>query len=119
MQKKHALFYNTMGRGDNARFMMMKSLVCTDSVEKVERIDRTFTDVRAYLASMEPPEYPSPIDEALVREGRSVFERNCASCHGTYGPDGTYPNRVINLDRIGTDPVYARRAYEESDCFMV
>lgn len=118
MQKKNALFYNAMGRGDHARFMMMKSLVCTDSVEEAERIDRTFTDVRAYLASMEPPEYPFPIDEALARRGRAVFERNCARCHGTYGPDGAYPNRVVALDRIGTDPAYARRAYEESDRFM-
>lgn len=118
MQKKHALFYNAMGRGDHARFMMMKSLVCTDSVEEAERIDRAFTDVRAYLASLEPPDYPFPVNEALAQRGRSVFERNCARCHGTYGPDGAYPNRVVALDRVGTDPEYARRAYEESDRFM-
>src|SRR5262249_39633518 len=27
----------------------------------------------------------------------------CAKCHGTYGSDWTYPNKVIPIDEIGTD----------------
>jgi mono/diheme cytochrome c family protein len=118
MGKKHAMFYNGMGRGDHARFMMMKSLVCTDSVDEAERIDEMFTHVRAYIASLEPPEFPYPIDEALAARGEPVFEEHCASCHGTYGPDGEYPNRLVPLDVVGTDPAYARQAYEDADRFM-
>lgn len=118
MGKKHALFYNAMGRGDHARYMMMKSLVCTDSVEQAEEIDATFTDVRAYLASLEPPEYPFAIDRSLAEQGEAVFETNCARCHGSYGDDESYPNRVVGLDVVGTDPAYAQRAYEDSDRFM-
>ena len=36
--------------------------------------------------------------------GRVVFEKTCAKCHGTYGPDGQYPNEIIELAAIGTDP---------------
>lgn len=118
MQKKHAMFYNAMGRGDHVRFMMMKSLVCTDSVGEAEAIDQMFTHVRAFIASLEAPEYPYPIDEALAAQGNEVFDEQCASCHGTYGNEGEYPNRVIGLDVVGTDRAYALRAYEESDEFM-
>lgn len=118
MAKKNAMFYNAMGRGDHARLMMMKSLVCTDSVEEAERIDASFPDVRAYISSLEPPTYPFQIDEPLAERGRAVFEEECAVCHGTYGPDSEYPNRVIALDVVGTDPAYALRAHDESDRFM-
>lgn len=116
--KKHAVFYNGMGRGDHVRFMMMKSLVCTDDIEEAERIDEMFTHVRAYIGSLEPPAYPYPIDEALAARGAPIFEEHCSSCHGTYGEDGEYPNRLVALDVVGTDPAYARQAYEDSDRFM-
>lgn len=117
MGKKHAMFYNAMGRGDHARYMMMKSLVCADSLEEARAIDARFTDVRAFIASLQPPEYPFEIDEALAARGRPVFEQHCASCHGTYGPKGDYPNLVVSLETVGTDPAYALKAYE-SERFM-
>src|SRR5690606_13490029 len=116
--KKHAVFYNGMGRGDQVRFMMMKSLVCTDGVDEAERIEEMFTHVRAYIASLEPPAYPYPIDEALAARGEPIFAEHCSSCHGTYGEDGEYPNRLVALDVVGTDPAYALQAYEDSDRFM-
>ncbi len=118
MSKKNSMFYNGMGRGDHARFMMMKSLVCTDSVQEAEEIDAAFTHVRAYLASLEAPEYPFAIDEGLAERGGSLFEAECADCHGTYGPGADYPNLVVGLETIGTDSAYAIRAYEESERFM-
>ena len=118
IKKKHAMFYNAMGRGDHVRFMMMKSLVCTDDVAEARSIDEGFTDVRAYIASLEPPDYPFAIDEALAQEGAVVFENHCAKCHGTYGPEGSYPNRVVSLEVVGTDPAYALQAHEQSDRFI-
>lgn len=118
MGKKHAMFYNAMGRGDHARFMMMKSLLCTDSVEEARSIDARFADVRAYIASIEPPDYPFAVDQPLASRGKTVFEEHCSRCHGTYGAEETYPNLVIDLDTIGTDPEFALRAFAESDRFM-
>ena len=33
-----------------------------------------------------------------------LFEKRCAECHGTYGDEPTYPNKVVKLKDIGTDP---------------
>jgi cytochrome c5 len=114
MQKKNAMFYTTLGRGDHARFMILASMLCADSVEEAEAADGYAADIRAYIASLEPPDFPFPVDDALADEGRAVFEANCSGCHGTYGPGGSYPNLVIPLEEIGTDPAYARAATDGS-----
>ncbi|WP_435104578.1 hypothetical protein [Arhodomonas sp. AD133] len=110
MQKKHAMFYHGAGRGDHAAYMMLKSLVCTDDVEQAREIREWFTHVRAYIASLEPPDYPYTIDPALATRGKAVFQRACAGCHGRYDGDEPYPNLIIPLEEIGTDPAYARQA---------
>lgn len=110
MGKKHALFYHTAGRGDHARMMMMESLVCSDTLEEAKAIDAYFPDIRAYIASLQPPAYPFPIDGERAARGRGVFEEHCARCHGTYGEPWSYPNLVIALDAVGTDPEYALQA---------
>jgi mono/diheme cytochrome c family protein len=107
MGKKNAMFYTTIGRGDHSRYMLFASLLCADTVEELREIDTYAPDIRAYLESLVPPAFPGEIDMALAAEGRAVFETNCASCHGTYGEDPSYPNLVIPLDEIGTDPLYA------------
>ncbi|HHM04749.1 MAG TPA: c-type cytochrome [Gammaproteobacteria bacterium] len=116
--KKNAMFYNGMGRGDHARYMMMKSLVCADSVAEAEAIDAQFVHVRAYLASLKPPAYPFAVDRKLAAAGGEVYERRCAKCHGRYGNEASYPNLIISARRVGTDPVYAESAYEEAGRFM-
>jgi mono/diheme cytochrome c family protein len=112
MQKKHAMFYHAGGRGDHVPFMMLKSLVCTDTPYEARMIDEWFTHVRAYISSLEPPSWPWEVDEVLAEEGREVFGQHCAACHGTYGDEWTYPNRVVALEEVGTDPAYALQAVE-------
>ncbi|HEV3122835.1 MAG TPA: hypothetical protein VGY53_13065, partial [Isosphaeraceae bacterium] len=48
--------------------------------------------------------YPFEIDTAKAGRGRALFVQNCTKCHGTYGPGGSYPSRVVALKVIGTDP---------------
>ncbi len=114
MQKKHAMFYTTIGRGDHGRFMLLAAMLCADTVEEAEAADSYAADIRAFIASLEPPEYPFPIDAALAEEGRQVFEATCSSCHGTYGEAPSYPNLVVALDVVGTDPAYATAATDGS-----
>jgi mono/diheme cytochrome c family protein len=107
MKKKNAMFYNAAGRGDHARIMMSASALCTDSVEEARSIDAYFPDVRAYISSLEAPKYPFPIDQVLAAQGEKVFVKACAGCHGTYGESESYPNLLLPLDVVGTDPAIA------------
>lgn len=103
MRKKNAMFYTAAGRGDHARLMMLASTLCTDTVEEARAIDSYAPDIRAFIASLEPPPYPFEIDRTLAERGRDVFVRHCSVCHGTYGASPSYPNLVIGLETIGTD----------------
>lgn len=106
MAKKHAMFNLSEGRKDHSRIMLAASMLCADSVDELNVIDRYAPDVRAYLSSLTPPVYPFDIDRELAMQGKPIFESNCAGCHGTYGAegsDGEYPNRVVPIDVINTD----------------
>jgi mono/diheme cytochrome c family protein len=107
MQKKHAMFYTGSGRGDHARIMMSASSLCVDDIEQATAIDAYFPDIYAFIQNIEPPRYPFAVDETAARKGQRVFEATCSRCHGTYGDSESYPNLVVDLDVIGTDPVLA------------
>jgi mono/diheme cytochrome c family protein len=114
MKKKTAMFYDTAGRGDHARIMMAASLLCTDSVDEASAIDASFVDVRAWIETMSPPKWPWSIDSALAAKGRQTFDDYCATCHGTYGSGGHYPNELVPLSDVGTDPMLAMGTAEFS-----
>ncbi|HVH47197.1 MAG TPA: hypothetical protein VM925_32890 [Labilithrix sp.] len=118
MKKKTSMFYSGAGRGDHARIEMTASVLCTSSVEESRAIDAYFADVRAYIASIEAPKYPHAIDTALAEQGRTVFEATCSRCHGTYGGDDTYPNRLVTLPEIGTDPLLGSGAGQFGEPFV-
>ncbi len=109
-KKKHALFYNGMARGDHRGTMALATSLCVDDIEEAERIDEMFLHMQAYITTIEAPRYPFDIDDKLAEQGKVVFTRDCAGCHGTYGDSDeqdTYPNLLFPLDVIGTDPVVA------------
>lgn len=112
MRKKNALYHNGMGRGDFARSMMAASLMTLRSDEEAARIDQHFVDVQAFLNSLTPPLYPKKVDERLSAQGKRIFARRCVGCHGSYGDEPEYPNLLIALDKIGTDPAMARGAVD-------
>ncbi len=107
LKRKRTMYYD--GRTDarsvrtNMQFMLGEK-----TLEEFKKLEPTFRDLRAYLLSLEPPKYPFPIDSAKAARGQVVFEETCARCHGTYGPGGRYPNKIIALDVIGTDPARAK-----------
>jgi mono/diheme cytochrome c family protein len=77
------------------------------SGEHIKKQEAVFADILAFLHSIETPKYPFAVDTRIAEEGRTVFNQHCSRCHGTYGPDGKYPNRIVDLAKIGTDPVLA------------
>jgi len=112
VKKKHAMFYNGQGRGDHVATMILASTTCTDTVAEAREIDRWFVDVAAYIASLEPPAYPWSIDRALAEDGERLFNRECKECHGRYGATERYPNKLVALDEVGTDPAMAEVAVD-------
>ena len=100
------------------RYLMLASGTCIETVEEARAMDAWFVDVRAYLATLGPPTFPFPIDRDLADQGHRLFRANCMTCHGTYGDDGRYPNVVVALGKVGTDPELARAAYSDADRFL-
>lgn len=114
MRRKTAMFYTTIGRGDHARFMLLASMLCVKDAGEPAAIDAYAPDIRAYIASLEPPAYPYPIDRAAAATGEEIYRRTCERCHGGPEGQGAYPNRVYGLDEVGTDPAYATAATDGS-----
>jgi cytochrome c5 len=118
MAKKTTMFYDTAGRGDHARIMMAASLLCTDSVDEARQIDAAFVDVRAWIETLSPPKWPYAIDGDLAAKGQTVFEATCSRCHGTYGDGGSYPNELVPIADVGTDPLLATGTTQFADRFV-
>jgi mono/diheme cytochrome c family protein len=114
MKKKNAMFYTTIGRGDHSRFMLLASMLCIDGFDEAAKIDQYAPDIRAYITTLEAPEYPFPIDRELAGKGEAIFVAECSKCHGTYGENESYPNEVYPIDEVKTDPHYARESTDGS-----
>jgi mono/diheme cytochrome c family protein len=67
--------------------------------------EEEYADILAWIESLEPPKYPGSSNRPLAAQGKIAFERVCAQCHGTYGENESYPNRIVALEEVGTDPV--------------
>lgn len=67
--------------------------------------ENDFRDILAWIESLDAPKYPWDIDVKLAETGHVIFDQHCATCHGTYGPDGKYPEKNVDLAILGTDPV--------------
>lgn len=87
------------------RGLMQFTLVRQNGPEKFREREDDFRDIYAYLSSIEAPKYPFPIDGKLAEAGKAVFNKTCAECHGTYGEGGSYPERMVPIDEVGTDRV--------------
>jgi hypothetical protein len=111
LKKKNAMFYNGFGRGDFGRFLMASNLLTVSDTSESRNVDEHMPDVLAYINSLEPPKFPKQIDDALASSGKKIFENLCASCHGTYGTNETYPNLLIPESMIQTDSFLYKSNY--------
>lgn len=111
VKKKNALYYNGMGRGDFTKLLMQAGLMGIPDTATAREIQQEFVNVVAWLEALEPPVYPGEVDPELVEAGKEVFVEHCQKCHGRYHEDPaleTYPNKLIPMWKIQTDPVYAQ-----------
>jgi mono/diheme cytochrome c family protein len=103
LKKKTTMYHTGGGDARSVRSLMQFMLSPLNPPGAFEKAEAEFRDIRAYILSLEPPKYPFPIDAAKAAKGHAVFRANCQRCHGTYGPNWTYPNKVVPIDEIGTD----------------
>jgi mono/diheme cytochrome c family protein len=92
----------------STRVDMVNLLTPLNSGGYVKNQEKVFADIEAFVRSIEAPRYPFAIDKALAERGHGIFVKHCAKCHGTYEADGKYPNKIVPLETIGTDPTLAR-----------
>jgi len=121
LKKKNAMFYHAIGRLDYCKSFIGSSLLTLGDATKAVEIDTKMVDVLAYIQTLEAPEYPFPIDSDLAQQGKQLFENTCATCHGTYGDNPTYPNLLVTLKSVGTDPELSNHYTQSSpmnDYFM-
>jgi mono/diheme cytochrome c family protein len=103
LKKKKTMYQTGATDARSVRSLMQFMLVPGNSRATFEREEATFRDIQAYLLSLEAPKYPYPIDRALAAKGEKLFRQTCSRCHGTYGANWTYPNKIVPIDEIGTD----------------
>jgi mono/diheme cytochrome c family protein len=108
LKKKRTMYHTGTGNARSVRSLMQFMLVPGNDLATMEREEPAFRDLQAYLLSLEAPKYPYPIDRGLAKRGEVLFNKSCARCHGTYGEDWTYPNKIVPVEVVGTDPTRFR-----------
>lgn len=73
--------------------------------EKFRQWEDDFRHIEAYIESLESPTFPFTIDQTQADRGRVIFNQACADCHGSYGDLAHYPEKIIPIAEVGTDPV--------------
>lgn len=111
--KKKTRIYADAFAPKTPRQLMPFAMSPTFSDEKFRSFEPNFVHIYQYIEELEAPKYPFPIDSALARRGKELFEKTCAECHGTYGPGGEFPNRVIDIEEIGTDSRRFQAIYKD------
>lgn len=112
LQKKNALYYTGVGRGDFTKLLFQASVLGIKDSTSARAAQEKFVHITAWIRSLEPPKYPKAINSQLAAQGKSIFQKKCKGCHGSYDQPETYPNKVVALDVIGTDPLYASYAMD-------
>ena len=106
--KKKPMLYIDGFAQKGARALMQFMLVKENGPEQFHEWESDFQDVFRYIESLEPPTYPFSVHREQAVRGKAIFNQQCAECHGTYGKREIYPNRMVPIDELGTDPVRLR-----------
>ncbi|MCI0641001.1 MAG: c-type cytochrome [Gemmataceae bacterium] len=105
LKRKKTRNWNGGVDANAVRVDMANLLSPFNSAAHIKKQEPVFADIHSFILTVETPKYPFPIDHELANKGKGLFVQNCARCHGTYGPDGEYPNKVVPLKTVGTDPI--------------
>ena len=117
LKYKQGMFYQGQGQGDHARIMMTAALLCAGDQVDVRAADQMAPHLRQYIQELEPPVYPFDIDPEVAESGRLIFNDTCSRCHGRYDDQAFYPDLIIPIETVGTDPALAVQAAQDYQRF--
>ena len=103
LKKKKSMYATGGANAKSVRSVMQFMMSPIHGADHFNTNEKKFEDLQAYLLSIQPPAYPFSIEPSLAKSGKNIFENNCSKCHGTYGDNSSYPNKIISLETIGTD----------------
>ncbi|HEV3205289.1 MAG TPA: cytochrome c [Gemmataceae bacterium] len=112
IKKKQTRDWTGVVDARSTRIDMVNLLTPLNSGDYIRKQEGAFADIASYLLTIPAPKYPFPVDAAQAARGRQLFTQNCAKCHGTNGSDGQYPNQIVPLETLGTDPLLAKAMSE-------
>ena len=83
------------------------------------RSTQAFVDVRACIeSSVKAPAWPFAIDMNLAAQGKRCSRRPARSATAPTATGGTYPNQLVPLADVGTDPLLAQGETEFAARFV-
>lgn len=98
--KKHIYIDGFADKGHKGLMQFM--LVRQNGPEKFRTWAGDFEKVYQFISELTPPPYPLDVNHELASQGKAVFLKQCATCHGV---DNDYPELNVPIKEIGTDPV--------------
>jgi mono/diheme cytochrome c family protein len=104
LQKKNRLYADGFSPKTH-RAVMQFMLLPENDRETVLGWEEDFRQILEWMQTIEPPAYGGRVDRELANRGRVVFNDHCSRCHGTYGEKLSYPERVVPIGELQTDPV--------------
>jgi mono/diheme cytochrome c family protein len=104
LHKKRTMYHTGGADARSVRSIMQFMMGPFNGPDAFTKSEADFAEIQQYFRSLRPPKYPLPVDRALADKGEHLFAENCSRCHGTYGERASYPNKIVALDEIGTDP---------------
>ncbi|MEQ8347541.1 MAG: cytochrome c [Sneathiellaceae bacterium] len=104
LSKRKSHYYADAFAGKSHRDIMQFSMTFAVSKDAALALEAPFRDIYAWIDTLEAPPYPGPVDRDAARRGRLVYLQNCVACHGL---GSNFPDRVVSLAEVGTDPVRA------------
>lgn len=118
-RKTHLYADGFAGKGHRALMQFMMTF--SNGPEAFHKAENDYKEIYTYIESLEPPKYPWPIDQPLAERGKGIFNQNCAECHGRYDDGSDFPQKIVDIDVVGTDrarldslTAEMRKGYEES-----
>jgi hypothetical protein len=110
------MLMNLAGDSHDARSVIIDSALGLLGAEPHSREDflEQVAWLEKYLGEISAPKYPFPVDEALAKTGKDVFDRNCARCHASERTGTRVPVEDAGTDRerLGT---WSKQAAIESN----